>query len=156
MYRTKQYSFVYSSACVEALRELMEEFFNIFELDVKLDDIFDYGVFCKEDTYANYKHWDEAPLELEVPYYLTNPTSSEKSRTEYVRGIIDQVITGEIEKPEWMIYVEMEETCNEYEQAPSNFLYLQVKDGMEKYEILGQKLIEFLYSPNLMTTLVNS
>ena len=61
---------------------------------------------------------------------------------------------NEIEKPSWMIYVEMEEVCNEYEQAPSTFLYIEVKDS--KYQILADKLINFLYSPNLITTLVNA
>ena len=126
----------------------------IFNSSLRIDDIFYYGVFCKPETYANYQHWDEAPESLEVPFELTNTCSTPNDRTNYVNNVIKEVLRGEIDKPSWMIYVEMEEVCNEYEQAPSTFLYIEVKD--ETYKILAEKLINFLYSPNLIITLANA
>ena len=152
--RNREYTFIYSSPCIEPLQELINEMLLIFNSPLRIDDIFYYGVFCKPETYANYQHWDEAPLDMEVPFYLTNPCSTEKDRMEYVKDIIVQVMKGEMDKPSWMIYVEMEEICNEYEQAPSTFLYIEVKD--ETYRILAEKLLNFLYSPNMIITFANS
>lgn len=152
--RNREYTFIYSSPCIEPLQELINEMLLIFNSSLRIDDIFYYGVFCKPETYANYQHWDEAPESLEVPFELTNTCSTPNDRTNYVNNVIKEVLRGEIDKPSWMIYVEMEEVCNEYEQAPSTFLYIEVKD--ETYKILAEKLINFLYSPNLIITLANA
>ena len=152
--RNREYTFIYSSPCIEPLQELINEMLLIFNSPLRIDDIFYYGVFCKPETYANYQHWDEAPENLEVPFELTNTCSTPNDRTNYVNNVIKEVLRGEIDKPSWMIYVEMEEVCNEYEQAPSTFLYIEVKD--ETYKILAEKLINFLYSPNLIITLANA
>ena len=152
--RNREYTFIYSSPCIEPLQELINEMLLIFNSPLRIDDIFYYGVFCKSETYANYQHWDEAPENLEVPFELTNTCSTSNDRTNYVNNVIKEVLRGEIYKPSWMIYVEMEEICNEYEQAPSTFLYIEVKD--ETYRILAEKLINFLYSPNLIITLANA
>lgn len=142
-------TYIYSSNSVEALKEMLSEFFLTFNLPLYTpDDLFYYGVFCKDVTYANYKHWNEAPVTLEIPPILTSVCDTEEDRLAYVHGLIDGITKGEIDKPEWMLYVEMEEMCNEYEAAPSTFLYLIPKDG--KYEKLANKILDFLYSPNMM------
>lgn len=64
------------------------------------------------------------------------------------------IIPKEITKPEWMKYVEMNANCNEYDQAPSTFLQIIPKES--QYEALAQRLIEFLYSPNLTITMVEA
>ena len=46
----------------------------------------------------------------------------------------------------------MNMNCNEFEQAPSTFLQIVAKES--QYEALAQRLIEFLYSPNLTITMV--
>ena len=152
--RNREYTFIYSSPCIEPLQDLINEMLLIFNSPLRIDDIFYYGVFCKPETYANYQHWDEAPENLEVPFELTNTCSTSNDRTNYVNNVIKEVLRGDIDKPSWMIYVEMEEICNEYEQAPSTFLYIEVKD--ETYKILAEKLINFLYSPNLIITLATA
>lgn len=151
MIKNKEYTFIYSSPSIEPFQELVNEILLLSNTRLSVNDIFDYGVFCKEETYANYEHWDEAPESLDIPYELTNPCSVPRDRVNYVHNIIDEIIRGEIDKPSWMIYVEMEDVCNQYEQAPSTFLYISVKD--KKYEVLAGKLLDFLYSPNLITTL---
>lgn len=68
------------------------------------------------------------------------PTSD---KINYVSIIIDQILTGKIEKPAWMIKVEQEYSCFDC-YSPSTFLMLKSKD--EKYESLGKLLTNFLYS----------
>lgn len=148
----KTLTFIYSSQSIDALQELFTELINVFGYTVipKLDDIFYYGVFCKENTYSNFKYWNEAPEDIEIPENLTAVCSKPSERLDYVKMTINEVIRGEIDKPEWMKYVEEEETCNVYDAAPSTFLYLIPKE--EKYQELANKLLGFLYSPNMMIT----
>ena len=142
-------TYIYSSHSIDALKEMLEEFFLVFNIPyIAPDDLFYYGVFCKDITYANYKYWDKAPLSLEIPEQLTSVCQTEEERLSYVHEIIRKVIIGEIEKPEWMIYVEEEENCNEFDAAPSNYLILIPKDT--KYEKLATKILDFLYSPNMV------
>lgn len=136
---------------MEALEDMIEEFSNVFNLRITADDIFYYGVFCKPVTYANYSHWDEAPEDVEVPEILTSDIPKASEKVNYVKLIMDEVMKGENEKPDWMIHVEMEEICNNYEQAPSTFLYITPKE--DKYDILSQAIVNFLYSPNLLITM---
>lgn len=142
-------TFIYSSNSIETLKDMLKEFFLVFNIpSVTPDDLFYYGVFCKDVTYANYKYWDEAPITLEIPEVLTDVCHSETDRLEYVHYITNQIIKGEIKKPEWMLYVESEENCNEYDAAPSTFLYLIAKEG--RYEKFATKILDFLYSPNMI------
>ena len=149
----KTITFIYSSESVEALKNLFIELRWVFgyTLIPEFDDMFYYGVFCKSVTYANFNGWEKAQREgIEVPEILTAmcPTPSEKE--DFVKRIIIEIIRGEIEKPEWMKYVEEEMSCSCCNAAPSTFLFLIPKD--EKYRTLAARLLDFLYSPNMMTT----
>ena len=105
----KDYTVIYSENCVEACKRLIDEFILTFNVTgVHSDDLFYYGVFCKDITYANFQGWDDAPDDLEIPEIFKNPCATHTSREEYVRDIINQILLGEISKPAWMIYVEME------------------------------------------------
>lgn len=142
-------TYIYSSHSIETLKEMLNEFFLVFNIPtVTPDDLFYYAVLCKDITYANYKYWNEAPVTLEIPEVFTSPCSTQEGRLEYVHFITNQIVRGEIKKPEWMLYIEMTENCNNYEAAPSNYLYLEAKEG--KYEKLATKILDFLYSPNMM------
>ena len=149
-------TFIYSSESVEALKKLFTELRWVFGYTTvpELNDMFYYGVFCKPNTYSNFNGWEKAQREgIEVPEILTAmcPTPSEKE--DFVKRIIIEIIRGEIEKPEWMKYVEEEMSCSCCNAAPSTFLTLIPKD--EKYQTLADRLLEFLYSPNMMTTELN-
>ena len=148
----RDYTVIYSSASKEAFEELMKEILLLFESPLKLKDMFYYDVFCKTETYAHYNMWEEAPVDMIIPSQLTNPCSKPKDRVDYVNNIIELILKGEMEKPEWMVFVEMEEYKTEYNLSPSTFLYLYAKD--EKYKLFGEKLINFLYSPNLLITMI--
>ena len=149
----KTITFVYSSESVEALKKLFTELRWVFGYTTvpELNDMFYYGVFCKPNTYSNFNGWEKAQGEgIEVPEMLTSVCPTPSEREDFVKRTINEIIKGEIEKPEWMRYVEEESVCSCYNAAPSTFLTLIPKD--EKYRILADRLLEFLYSPNMMTT----
>lgn len=144
-------TYIYSSHCIEKLKELVESLNSTFSIKDKLDDMFWYGVFCNPETYANYKCYCQCPDD--VPDLLMNEDEPLNTRMIFVRGTIDKVTKHEIEKPEWMYFVESYESFNKFEDSPSTFLYLIPKD--KKYQKFGEALINFLYSPNLMVTMKN-
>ena len=149
----KTITFVYSSESVEALKKLFTELRWVFGYTTvpELNDMFYYGVFCKQNTYSNFNGWEKAQGEgIEVPEMLTSVCPTPSEREYFVNRIIIEIIKGEIEKPEWMKYVEEEMSCNCCNAAPSTFLFLIPKD--EKYRTLAARLLDFLYSPNMMTT----
>ena len=149
----KTITFIYSSESVEALKNLFIELRWVFgyTLIPEFDDMFYYGVFCKSVTYANFNGWEKAQREgIEVPEILTAMCPTPSEREDFVKRIIIEIIRGEIEKPEWMKYVEEEMSCSCCNAAPSTFLILIPKD--EKYRTLADRLLDFLYSPNMMTT----
>ena len=149
----KTITFIYSSESVEALKNLFIELRLVFgyTLIPEFDDMFYYGVFCKPNTYSNFNGWEKAQREgIEVPEILTAMCPTPSEREDFVKRTINEIIKGEIDKPEWMRYVEEESVCSCYNAAPSTFLTLIPKD--EKYRILADRLLEFLYSPNMMTT----
>ncbi len=92
----------------------------------------------------------EIPKRNRVEEYQAN----EEEKIDYVKKLINQIMKKEITKPEWMKYIEMNASCNEYDQAPSTFLQIIPKEN--QYEALAQRLIEFLYSPNLTITMLKA
>ena len=80
-------------------------------------------------------------------------TVSLSEKYQYVKEIITLVIKKETDKPDWMFFVEENETFNKFSDSPSTFLVLIPKD--EKYKKLGDALTNFLYSPNMMITFKN-
>lgn len=147
-------SLIYSQPSIEPLKNMVNEILYVFNGNVgTIDDLFYYGVFCPTITYANHD-WYEMLSEtnMEIPPQLSSSCSTENERINYVDTIIDEIIKGEIEKPEWMTFIEMEETfCETCNFSPSTFLRLIPKD--EKYRKLGDYILEFLYSPNRTTVI---
>ena len=149
----KTITFIYSSESVEALKNLFTELRRVIGYTTvpELNDMFYYGVFCKQNTYSNFNGWEKAQGEgIEVPEMLTSVCPTPSEREDFVKRTINEIIKGEIEKPEWMKYVEEESVCSCCNAAPSTFLTLIPKD--EKYRTLADRLLDFLYSPNMMTT----
>ena len=149
----KDYTVIYSSPSVEAAKNLINEFIALFNIPkLTADDMFWNGVLSKDITYPNFDGWGESPCSLDVPSAITDITTKESQRLEYVHRIMNAIIKGEDEKPAWMKYIEENASCDEYGQMPSTFLYLIPKSG--EYAALGERLIEFLYSPNMLITMV--
>ena len=150
----RDYTVVNSQPSIEALEKLISDFCSTFGIVETIDDLFYYGVFCKPQNYANFKFDITEVYDFDIPYNITNCQAKEEEKIDYVKKLINQIMRKEITKPEWMKYVEMNASCNEYNQAPSTFLQIIPKE--KQYEVLAQKLIEFLYSPNLTITMVKA
>ena len=152
----KTYTVIYSQPSVEAFENLMNCFIRTFGIVPTLDEMFYYNVFCRDITYANYNWSDDTTyLDIEsVPESLRNGYAPPDERLDLIHTLIKQITKGEIQKPDWMIRIEMNEEVNEYAMQPSTFLYLIPKE--EKYKKLGERLIQFLYSPNLLITMIEA
>lgn len=144
-------NYVYSSASKEALENLIKEFFGVFNMTLTIEDLFYYGVFCQTHTYAFFSDWEFAPSDLEIPSTLTNEFSYAYERIDCVHQTISQVMRKEIDKPEWMNYVEENYVCATTGDAPSTFLFIEPKS--DEYTELAKRLIEFLYSVNNSITM---
>lgn len=147
-------TFVYSSHCVEALQDLFKEMARTFNLDLVLEDVCNYGVFCDIDIYANYSDIDDIASKCDVPERVADCTTyNYKERKLYIQEIMERVIRGDIQKPKWMTYMEMYKSCNSYNDSPSTFLYLVPKET--RYKKICEALVNFLYSPNLISKIAN-
>ena len=150
----RDYTVVNSQPSIEALEKLISGFFDTFGMVETIDDLFYYGVFCKPQNYANFEFDITENYDFDIPYNIMNYQANEEEKIDYVKKLINQIMKKEITKPEWMKYVEMNASCNEYDQAPSTFLQIIPKEN--QYEALAQRLIEFLYSPNLTITMLKA
>ena len=150
----RDYTVVNSQPSIEALEKLISDFCSTFGIVETIDDLFYYGVFCKPQNYANFKFDITEVYDFDIPYNITNCQAKEEEKIDYVEKLINQIMRKEITKPEWMKYVEMNASCNEYNQAPSTFLQIIPKEN--QYKLLAQRLIEFLYSPNLTITMIKA
>lgn len=150
----RDYTVINSQPSIEALEKLISDFCSTFGLVETIDDLFYYGVFCKPQNYANFKFDITENYDFDIPYNIMNYQANEEEKIDYVKKLINQIMKKEITKPEWMKYVEMNASCNEYDQAPSTFLQIIPKET--QYEALAQRLIEFLYSPNLTITMLKA
>ena len=142
---------VYSSPCISVLKDLVTCMSVAFGLPGKTaDDLFCYGVFCKDETYANFTEWPADPS-FEVPSALTDSCSTESSRSAYVNGVIEGIMCRGDERPAWMTYVE--EESSECGAAPSTFLRISAREG--RYQCMADLLVDYLYSPNRMITMLD-
>lgn len=148
----RDYTTINSQPSIDALKNLIKSIVSLYGVAEQIDDMFYYGVFCKPQNYANYKFDKGNNYEFEIPSILTSGYASEDARIEYVNMLIMKIMRENEKKPEWMKFVEMNIVCNDYGQAPSTFLHIIPKE--EKYRDLSNRLIEFLYSPNMVITMV--
>ena len=137
--------YTYSSPTIELFKQTIQEILDLFETGLKTNDIFEYNVFCAIQTYANFDWAEFNTGDMEIPENISADTSVYSERMEYVEYIIDKILSKEIEKPEWMIFIEQELFCPG-ENSPSTFLYVKAKD--EKYKKLGELIVNLLYSPS--------
>lgn len=137
--------FTYSSTSIIPLKRMVNGFLEALGIEeTSFDDLFHYGVFCKTETYANYKWSYTDTQKVDVPEMLTSGLNSHDTKSYFVENLMRLVITGQVNKPEWMIFIEQEEMCYEG-YPPSTFITLMAKD--ERFEKLTTLITEFLYSP---------
>jgi len=150
----RDFTVIYSQPSIEALKNLMYAFFLSFGIEENIDNIFYYGVFCKPQNYSNFEFDEDEEYPFEIPECILSVCPTENEKYTFVNELISRIMRKEIEKPEWMKYVEMTMICDSFGQPPSTFLYIEPKE--EKYAKLAQKLVEFLYSPNMNVTMVKN
>jgi len=120
--------FTYSGGSLQAVKDLVNEMLKVFERTETFDDIFYAGVFL-DDTYR-YTEDENEDEENTIPEDVD------------IDKMIDDILIGKIEKPEWMISVEENEDGEGF--LPDTMLYLKSKD--EKYNELAKQLLNYLTS----------
>jgi hypothetical protein len=110
------------------------------------DDIFYYGVFCDVTEYTeSLDELDENKLPKELPNitvdYGTDKYKAQiKAREKYIENLIESIVKGEKEKPDWLENLEI----NYYNFPKSTYLYLITKD--DKYSVFADKIKNLLKS----------
>lgn len=146
-------STIYSQPSIEEAKKLIDTFLETFGiLELKADDIFYFGVFCSVNNYASYDWYELYKIgyvEFDIPLTLRSVCSPIHEKVNFVKMTINDVLKGEIKKPEWMTFIEMEIDSGFCSSQPSNFLRILPKDN--RFEKLGEQMIKYLYSPNRMS-----
>lgn len=146
------HTYTYSDKSTQELSKLFKELSKVFPcVPSDFNDLFNSGVFMHDTMYVNNDLFNTQDLKLMelLPPEMASPCQKPLERLEYVRCIISQVISGEIEKPEWMNYLEENIFCGPYALNPSTYLYLKPK--AKEYEGLGSAIRAFLYSTEHLT-----
>lgn len=111
--------------CKEEAKELLQEILNLIAVEDKsIDDLFVIETFIEDEEHYNYYLEDYT----DIPY-----------TDERIENIIERIMDGEIEKPEWMVEAE------DYFNKNRSTLYIRARD--KKYNHLAKKMIAFLNAP---------
>lgn len=132
-----------STACPESFGKLMEVFLATFKISIPLNEIFKYAVFMSDDTYASFE-WEDKDYGFDIPPELLDDSLSFDNKLLFVQK--SKIETVENKKPEWMIYVEENARCDDFDIEPSTFLFIHPVKG--EYAELAEALILFLNSIN--------
>lgn len=126
---------------VKEAKKLLQEILNLTNIHKDVDDLFNIRTFLSEyDYYTDYL--DERVDDEELEYPEDYPKDDWKKQGEYVNNLIENILKGEAEKPEWMNGAEEQENWSGYTWPTS--LYILPKD--EKYAVLAKKMLAFLNS----------
>jgi hypothetical protein len=126
--------FTYSNCSPNACREMIDEIFTVLGVDKKCDDVFTLTVMLRNDEYY-YEYWNGNEDDEDEP--KEGALSNDK-----IDAIIKDVVTGKVDKPNWMIEAEEKEGWSGY--SPSTELYITPK--LPEYEKLAKLISNFLYS----------
>lgn len=133
--------FTYQDSVTQA-KELVAEVLKLSGVEDKTpDDLFHYGIFCDEDQYLEDIDDDEIPEdmpEITGAYGSDERKESEKIQTAWFNGLLEKIIKGEIEQPEWMGKKE----TNYDDYSYSTYLYLIPKS--DEYNELGKRIQKLL------------
>lgn len=112
--------FSYYGNSILPCKEMINEFIKAFGIKNKTcDDIFYISTFCEGDVYAEFIRDEQNDI----------------TQQEDIETMIESILIGEVEKPEWM------KKC---EGIYENIFYIKAKD--EKHKKLANYIEKFLYS----------
>ena len=140
--------YTYSDNSLDALKELVNEFFSSLGVDKKCSDVFHLTVMM-DDNYA-YRDYISENENEDVPeeLYKKYKAADYKGQVDIINALITDVASGKIAGNEW--FVEMDERLRNKENyncyRPSSVLYVSAKEP--QFENLAKLLVKFLYSTN--------
>jgi len=131
--------YTYSDNSIGALQRMIDEFFRVLGIDKKCADVFTVTLVLD----ANYRYIDELDEmdEEDVPSELRGNLSY-NDREKLIKEYVERVVSGEMEKPEWMKKVESNENGDGLK--PSNIISIVPKSP--EYADLAKLIVSFLYS----------
>ncbi len=138
--------YTYSDRSPKALGEMIDEVFSVLGVDQKCDDVFTISV-VKDNYELDLDACVDWATENEGKFGIPAVFSDDDDDAWYkaMDDIIDDVLGGKMEKPEWFVKMEEElEEENCYGYPPETTLKVVAKDP--KYEKLAELVVKFLYS----------
>jgi len=124
--------YTYSDSSPWACKEMIDEIFKVLGVDKKCDDVFTLTVLL--DCGGGYDYYQE---------WLDR--NSQKYKTNNIEDVIEDVLHGKIEKPEWMIEAENgENNCDWGRLCADRRLHVVAKSP--EFENLSKLIVKFLYS----------
>ena len=120
--------YTYQSGAIEPVKEVINEMLKLQGIDKKADDLFYFGAFCEEDIYTESE---------ECPFKDKDYKKNEKDMIQ----LIDDILMGKKEQPEWMNEAEGEDSDG-FAQSSS----LHIKPKEKKHQHLAELLLKFLNS----------
>lgn len=139
--------FTYSDASPQACEEMIDEIFKTLGVDKKCSDVFRLTVLA-ENSYI-YDEWKDRQAEEEDDEEEDdNEDEDEDEEVSDIDKLIQDIIHGRAEKPQWMVDAEQEESDEGY--APSTQLHIVAKSP--EFEKLADLIVNFLYSTHNTAT----
>ncbi len=120
--------FTYQNSIKEA-KELVAEMLSLMGSDETPDDVFYYGLFYDDDYHYIERAEDQG---VEIP---------EGKEDKWLEDLKISIMTGEIERPEWMDYEDEIDG-----EGLADHLYLELIPKDEKYKTLGRNIEKLLCS----------
>jgi len=114
--------FTYSDGSAKAAEEMINAIFESFGIDKTFDEVFKTAILCNSEVYSEFS---DAPENVDI------------------EQLYEDVKTGKVEKPNWFIDAETDESHYDY-YSPSTYLYLIPQK--EEYKELAESVKNFLYS----------
>lgn len=130
-----------SDGCIEPAKELVQEFLNTMGIDKSVDDMFYFDSFMDPSDYFDYFEDFNKDEIKSSGYQLVNLGYREKKKE--IEKIFKKVVSGEIDRPQWMIDAENAES-DDWGSYYESDLYISPRE--QKYEKLAKALKGFLYS----------
>lgn len=134
----KTFTMVNQRGLVQELKDFVNKILIEFEVGRNFDDLFYYGTFLKLENYVNFdfKKYSDEGKKFEIPNILLDDNTSCSEKSDFIYNTIREILVYGLDKPEWMRFVEINDTFSEYNLPPSNYLYVQER----KPEYIGIRI----------------
>jgi hypothetical protein len=129
---------------VGACKEMLQEMLKVFGVDKNVDDVFYITISCDVYGYIDYiDNMTDSEYKVFGELFPDMPTEY-KEKYNFILNIVEQVNSGKIAKPDWMLRAEKKEDKYSYKLPTNNFI---ITAKSAEFEDLAKKIKKFLYSP---------